>query len=163
MDRFFEVSVYRLKLQIWCINFAGQRKRACVRTNKLKANISKCTSYLSYIGQVFDYNGYSCTQKLNLKVGSSRAQLNLGLKLPFMWNSIQFLVKFVFVKVSIPEATPKKSTPTCFGFYQFSIRNCLVSLRKIIHNRSRAQDFISWSTLKRTAQNFHRSKIKGLN
>lgn len=110
-----------------------------MRTNKLKANISKCTSYLSYIGQIFDYNGYSCTQKL---VGS-RAQLNLGLKLPFMWNSIQLLVKFVFVKVSIPEATPKKSTPTCFGFYQFSIRNCLVSLRKIIHNRSRAQDFIS--------------------
>lgn len=141
MDRFIEVSVYRLKLQIWCINFAGRRKRACVRTNKLKVNISKCTSYLSYIGQIFDYNGYSCIQKLNLKVGS-RAQLNLGLKLPFMWNSIQAkkistLQKVILAKIFFLDYYPKFVLAKLTNVVNFS--PCKVRIRESFYTWSYTQ------------------------
>ena len=103
-----------------------------MRTNKLKVNISKCTSYLSYIGQIFDYNGYSCIQKLNLKVGS-RAQLNLGLKLPFMWNSIQAkkistLQKVILAKIFFLDNYPKFVLAKLANVVNFS--PCKVRIRE---------------------------------
>lgn len=148
--------------------------------------------HISHIGQIFDYNWCLCKQRFKLKVDdctqlnlSSKITVYLEFCLT-EGKKIFHLRKFILTKIfslgslrkfiraklkSFVNSSPRRvcihesfytQKPKRFMFYRFYIRNCHVNQRKIIQNRSSAQNPITWNAIKKSGQNFHSCKtIKG--